>query len=119
MLNVATLLRVKNKWLGGRRGADVRAVTHMKVLVLSSNQMQWVLEHDYGVHGEMGAIINERTQQLEKSKSNRESKAAKAKQAPEKKRPRRRELDIGARVEELSSRARSQKRTTTHHCMIA
>ena len=67
-------------------GADVRAVTHMKVLVLSSNQMQWVLEHDYGVHGEMGAIINERTQQLEKSKSNRESKAAKAKQAPEKKR---------------------------------
>jgi serine/threonine protein kinase len=86
VLNVATLLRVKNKWLGGRRGADVRAVTHMKVLVLSSNQMQWVLEHDYGVHGEMGAIINERTQQLEKSKSNRESKAAKAKQAPEKKR---------------------------------
>eukprot|EP00227_Mantoniella_beaufortii_P012733 CAMPEP_0197579814 /NCGR_PEP_ID=MMETSP1326-20131121/3728_1 /TAXON_ID=1155430 /ORGANISM="Genus nov. species nov., Strain RCC2288" /LENGTH=561 /DNA_ID=CAMNT_0043143377 /DNA_START=179 /DNA_END=1864 /DNA_ORIENTATION=+ len=69
MLGVHTLMRVKNTWLGGRRGANVRATTDMKVLVLSSIQMQWILEHDYGVDGEMTDTKQSRQAQLEKTKS--------------------------------------------------
>ena len=69
VLSVTTLLRVKNTWLGGRRGANVRATTDMKVLVMSSHQMQWILEHDYGVDGEMSEAIKDRKKQLERSKT--------------------------------------------------
>lgn len=69
MLSINTLIQVKNVWVGGRRGANVRAVTDMKVLVMSSSKMQWVLEHDYGVDGEMTNTIQDRKKQLERSKS--------------------------------------------------
>jgi len=69
VLSVTTLLRVKNTWLGGRRGASIRATTDMKVLVMSSKQMQWILEHDYGVDGEMTNTIRDRKSQLERSKT--------------------------------------------------
>ena len=69
MVNVATLMRVKNTWLGGRRGADVRAVTDMKVLVMTNKQMQWVLEHDYGVDGEMTNTIKERKAEMERNQA--------------------------------------------------
>ena len=67
IVNVATLLRVKNKWVGGRRGADVRALTPMRVLVMTQAQMQWILEHDYGVDGEMTDTINARKAEMKKS----------------------------------------------------
>ena len=69
LVNVATLLRVKNTWVGGRRGADVRAVTDMKVLVMTNKQMQWILEHDYGVDGEMTNTIKERKAEMERNKA--------------------------------------------------
>lgn len=69
VVQIGTLLRVKNVWVGGRRGANVRATTDMKVAVMSSQQMQWILEHDYGVNGEMTQTIQERKAKLEKSKT--------------------------------------------------
>ena len=68
-VNVMTLLRVKNAWVGGRRGADVRAVTDMKVMVMNGAQMQWILEHDYGADGEVSQQIVERKLQMQKSMS--------------------------------------------------
>ena len=61
---LTTLLRVKNKWVGGRRGADVRATTPMKVVVMTADQMQWILEHDYGADGEMTKTIKKRAEEL-------------------------------------------------------
>jgi len=46
----------------------VRATTDMKVLVMSSHQMQWILEHDYGVDGEMTSTISDRKKQLDRTK---------------------------------------------------
>lgn len=69
VLSITTLLRVKNTWLGGRRGANVRATTDMKVLVMSSHQMQWILEHDYGVDGEVTSTIQGRKKELERTKT--------------------------------------------------
>lgn len=73
MAGIATLLRVKNKWVGGRRGADVRATTAMKVVVMTADQMQWVLEHDYGADGEVTNTIKIRKAELEKKKSGKDS----------------------------------------------
>lgn len=67
--SVVTLLRVKNAWVGGRRGADVRAATDMKVLVMSAAQMKWILEHDYGADGELTDEIRARKAQMQKSMS--------------------------------------------------
>lgn len=64
IVGLTTLLRVKNKWVGGRRGADVRATTPMKVLVMTADQMQWILEHDYGADGEMTETIKKRAEEL-------------------------------------------------------
>ena len=70
MVNVATLMRVKNTWLGGRRGADVRAVTDMKVLVMTNKQMQWVLETaTTSVSGEMTNTIKERKAEMERNQA--------------------------------------------------
>ena len=68
-VNVMSLLRVKNAWVGGRRGADVRAATDMKVMVMNGAQMQWILEHDYGADGELSQQIVERKLQMQKSMS--------------------------------------------------
>lgn len=65
--SVVTLLRVKNAWVGGRRGADVRAATDMKVLVMNGAQMKWILEHDYGADGEVTDEIQARKMQMQKS----------------------------------------------------
>uniref|UniRef100_A0A7S0STZ7 cGMP-dependent protein kinase n=1 Tax=Mantoniella antarctica TaxID=81844 RepID=A0A7S0STZ7_9CHLO len=62
-----TLMRVKKSWVGGRRGADVRATTDMKVMVMSSSQMHWILEHDYGADGEMAHEVHQRRLQMDKS----------------------------------------------------
>lgn len=64
IVGLTTLLRVKNKWVGGRRGADVRATTPMKVVVMTADQMQWILEHDYGADGEMTETIKKRAEEL-------------------------------------------------------
>ncbi len=64
--SMTTLLRVKNKWVGGRRGADVRALTAMKVTVMTQAQMQWILEHDYGVDGEMSEVIKARKEEVKR-----------------------------------------------------
>ena len=64
IVGLTTLLRVKNKWVGGRRGADVRATTPMKVVVMTADQMQWILEHDYGADGEMTKTIKKRAEEL-------------------------------------------------------
>ena len=64
IVGLTTLLRVKNKWVGGRRGADVRATTPMKVVVMTADQMQWILEHDYGADGEMTKTIKRRAEEL-------------------------------------------------------
>ena len=64
IVGLTTLLRVKNKWVGGRRGADVRATTPMKVVVMTADQMQWILEHDYGADGEMTKTIKSRAEEL-------------------------------------------------------
>ena len=64
IVGLTTLLRVKNKWVGGRRGADVRATTPMKVVVMTADQMQWILEHYYGADGEMTKTIKKRAEEL-------------------------------------------------------
>jgi protein serine kinase H len=64
IVGLTTLLRVKNKWVGGRRGADVRATTPMKVVVMTADQMQWIREHDYGADGEMTKTIKKRAEEL-------------------------------------------------------
>lgn len=69
MNNLISLVRVKNKWVGGRRGADVRAATDMKVMVMNGAQMQWILEHDYGADGEVTNEIAGRKLQLQKTMS--------------------------------------------------
>ena len=66
IVGLTTLLRVKNKWVGGRRGADVRATTPMKVVVMTADQMQWILEHDYGADGEMTKTIKKRAEELQR-----------------------------------------------------
>ena len=66
IVGLTALLRVKNKWVGGRRGADVRATTPMKVVVMTADQMQWILEHDYGADGEMTKTIKKRAEELQR-----------------------------------------------------
>ena len=42
----------------------VRATTPMKVVVMTADQMQWILEHDYGADGEMTKTIKKRAEEL-------------------------------------------------------
>ena len=62
-----TLIRVKNRWVGGRRGANVRAKTDLTVTVMNGRQMQWILEHDYGADGEMAKAIKERKKEMDRA----------------------------------------------------
>ena len=62
-----TLIRVKNRWVGGRRGANVRAKTDLTVTVMNGRQMQWILEHDYGADGEMAKAIKDRKKEMDLS----------------------------------------------------
>lgn len=61
----ATLTHVKDKWVGGRRGADVRATTDVTVAVMNGAQMRWILEHDYGADGELSSAVKHRREELE------------------------------------------------------
>jgi len=56
---------VKDKWVGGRRGADVRATTDVTVAVMNAAQMRWILEHDYGADGELSSAVKHRREELE------------------------------------------------------
>ena len=62
-----TLIRVKNRWVGGRRGANVRAKTDLTVTVMNGQQMQWILEHDYGADGEMAKAIKDRKKEMDRA----------------------------------------------------
>ena len=64
-----TLIRVKNRWVGGRRGANVRAKTDLTVTVINGQQMQWILEHDYGADGEMAKAIKDRKKALDRAQN--------------------------------------------------
>jgi hypothetical protein len=68
---IATLMRVKKKWGGGRRGSDVqvRAATAMQVLVLTAEQMGLALRRETGVGGEIGSSMTISKEELETKKS--------------------------------------------------
>ena len=57
----------KNRWVGGRRGANVRAKTDLTVTVMNGRQMQWILEHDYGADGEMAKAIKDRKKEMDRA----------------------------------------------------
>lgn len=69
LTNMMTLMRVKSHWVGGRRGADVRAASDMTVVVLNGAQMRWILDHDYGADDEVQHEIQDRKLQMSKSLS--------------------------------------------------
>jgi len=62
----STLAKVRSKWVGGRRGASVRAATDVVALAMNASQMRWILEHDYGADGEVGVAVEARQKELDR-----------------------------------------------------
>ena len=50
-----------------RRAADVRAVEDVTVAVMTSTQMRWLLEHDYGADSELTSTVKDRRAELERA----------------------------------------------------
>lgn len=57
------------KWVGSKRTASVRAVTDVEVMVLKREDMQWVLENDEGVQGEIMEAVKKGLGELQRAKS--------------------------------------------------
>jgi hypothetical protein len=47
----------------------VRAKTDLTVTVINGQQMQWILEHDYGADGEMAKAIKDRKKALDRAQN--------------------------------------------------
>ena len=48
-----TVVQAARQWVGHRRNTSVRALTTVSVVVLAQSDMQWAVEHDYRLSGEL------------------------------------------------------------------
>lgn len=66
----AALAKKNNvKWVGSKRTASVRAITDVEVMVLKREDMQWVLENDEGVQGEILEAVKKGLGELQRARS--------------------------------------------------